>query len=394
MSLSLCETRLQSVVSELPVPRWSTEELLTAAKGHLSDRLIEMLRDLGVDNRHSILGNYPAVLFDGETPKADISATRLAVAAARKSLVVKDIDPASIGLVIGVTSSPGRLLPSLVCDLMAEMPELPRDASTLSVTYMGCSALAKVVEAAQWYLTSQPGKRVLAVFMEAITPLSPECPGFYSHFTEVGQAQRQQTVNAMHGFLFGDAAVSMVFGAEGDGPSFGRVANLTNVDSDDTELGTVPDGGSDIPLVYGRRLYTLSPEVTPRGTFYATETVRMLRDSGDCGLTDLDDASVLLMHTGSKRILDGLCSTFDVDKDGAAVASSYRILRDFGNTLGCSVPLMIADPVTRPGGEGVAVAFGLSFSSGAFTIRFPSGGWSPDEVPVPMKERSLDVRRT
>jgi 3-oxoacyl-[acyl-carrier-protein] synthase-3 len=260
---------------------------------------------------------------------------------------------------------------------MAQMPELPRDAATLSLSYLGCSAIAKVIDTVRWYLSCQPDKRVLVCFMEAITPLSPPLADFYSHFTEITPEERQQTVDAMHGFLFGDAAVAMVFGANGDGPQFGPVAHLTNVRAEDTELGTVPDGGSDIPVVHGRRLYTLSPDVTPRGTFYAERTVRTLLDSEDSELTDPSQASVLLMHTGSMRILDGLCETFGVAKDSAAVASSYRVLRDYGNTIGCSVPLMLADPVARPAGEGVLVAFGLSFSCGAFSVKFPPCGWKP-----------------
>lgn len=369
--------RLTSIASALPTPEWSTEELMTAARGHLSERLEEMLLDLGVERRYSILSNYPSVIFDGQEPKFDSRATALAVRAAEKCLARGDVDPSSVGLVLGVTCSPGRLLPTLVCDLMAEMPQLPRTASTLSIAYMGCSALAKVIDTAQWYLSSNPDKRVLAVFMEAITPLSPECPGFYSHFSEVEPWERQETVNVMHGFLFGDAAVAMVLSADGAGPQFGPVANLTNERPEDTELGTVPDGGSDVPVVEGRRLYTLGPGVTERGTFYAAETVRSLLADERCGISELSDASMLLMHTGSKRILDGLCQNFKVGKDSHAVASSYRILRDYGNTLGCSVPLMLADPVPRRGGEGVLVAFGLSFSAGAFSLTIPPGGWSP-----------------
>jgi 3-oxoacyl-[acyl-carrier-protein] synthase-3 len=86
---------------------------------------------------------------------------------------------------------------------------------------------------------------------------------------------------------------------------------------------------------------------------------------------------MLLMHTGSLRILDGLCETFQVSSKSEAVASSYRILREYGNTIGCSVPLMLADPVYRNAGEGLMVAFGLSFSAGACTITIPEGGWKP-----------------
>jgi hypothetical protein len=90
----------------------------------------------------------------------------------------------------------------------------------------------------------------------------------------------------------------------------------------------VPDGGSDIPLVYGRRLYTLSQDVTPRGVHYARETVNALLASDECGLTSARQASVMLMHTGSTRILDGLCQLFGLSNKSATVASSYRVLRD------------------------------------------------------------------
>ena len=374
---SAVNPRLTAIVAELPRPEWSTDELLAKGRGHLSDRLVDMLGSLGVHTRHSVLANYADVLFEGAEPKPDIGATELAVKAARKCLAKATVPVDSIGLVLGVTSSPGRLLPSLVCDLIAQMPELPRTAANLSIAYMGCSAMAKVVDTVRWFLTCQPDKHVLVCFMEAITPLSPDLPGLYSHFSEVEAHQRQATVNVMHGFLFGDAAVAMVFGTDGPGPAFGPVANLTNECAEDAELGTVPDGGSDLPLVHGRRLYTLSPDVTPRGVFYARETMRTLLSGDTGGLTDPGQASALLMHTGSTRILDGLCEQFGVPRNSEVVASSYRVLRDYGNTLGCSVPLMLAEPVHRPAGQGLLVTFGLSFSCGAFSMTIPAGGWTP-----------------
>jgi 3-oxoacyl-[acyl-carrier-protein] synthase-3 len=157
------------------------------------------------------------------------------------------------------------------------------------------------------------------------------------------------------------------------------VASLTNELPEDAELGTVPDGGSDIPVVHGRRLYTLSPDVTQRGAHYAARTLEALVEANhpDVHLKSVADASMLLMHTGSTRILDGLCRQFDVPNDSEMVASSYRVLRDYGNTLGCSVPLMLAEPVTRQPGEGLVMAFGLSFSAGTLTLTVPEAGWTP-----------------
>ncbi|ANP53152.1 3-oxoacyl-[acyl-carrier-protein] synthase-3 [Streptomyces griseochromogenes] len=372
---------LLAIAAELPEPAFSTGDLLDASKGMFSGRLTAMLATLGIDKRHSVLANYPDVVFHGADPRPDTLTADLAVRSARTALAKSGVDPAGIGLVLGVTSSPGRLLPSLVCDVIARMPELPRDCANLAIEYMGCSAMAKVVDTARWYLTAHPGKKVLAVFTEAITPLSPPLDRTgYGHFTEVLPEERQRTVDALHSFLFADASVAMVFGGEGPGPVFGPVANLTNDLPEDTELGTVPDGGSDLPVVlaeHGRRLYTLSPEVTPRGGHYARQTARAALAAPGCALAAPADAVALLLHTGSTRILDSLCAEFGVASDSPQAASSYTVLREYANTLGCSVPLMLAEDTERPAGTGLAIAFGLSFSAGAFTVTFPDGGWRP-----------------
>lgn len=368
---------IRAIAAQLPAPRWTTQELLEAAEKRFTDKLRDMLARLGVNARHSVLANYPDVLFKGAEPELAISGSVLATQAAREAIEKAGIDPGEIGLVLGVTSSPSRLLPSLVCDLFVHMPELRRDTPNLSIEYMGCSAIAKAVDCARWFLTCQPDKYVLVCFMDAITPLSPPLPGTYAHFSEVSSPQeRQQTVNAMHGLLFGDASVAMLLSAHAPGPAFGSIIHLTNVTACDAELGTVPDGGSDIPVVRGaRREYTLSPDVTPRGTFYATSTVAQVLAQQD-KVKDPKNTTRLLMHTGSERILDGLCKEFGVSPQSPVVASSYRVLRDYGNTIGCSVPLMLADPEPWPEGDALMVAFGLSFSCGAGVMTVPEGGWA------------------
>ncbi len=369
---------IHAIASQLPEPCWTTEELLAASEGRFSDKLEDMLRRLGVDKRHSVLANYPSVLFAGAEPELAISGSTLAVQAARTCIEKAAIDPGEIGLVLGVTSSPSRLLPSLVCDLFQQMEELRRDTVNVSIEYMGCSAIAKAVDVARWFLVSHPTKYVLICFMDAITPLSPPLPETYAHFSEISVDERQQTVNAMHSILFGDASVAMLLSTHGDGPAFGPIVHLTNDRAEDAELGTVPDGGSDLPIVKGeRREYTLRPEVTPRGTSYAVQTVTKLLEHEEAALRDPGKAIKLLMHTGSERILDGLCQQFGVSPDSPAVASSYGILREYGNTIGCSVPLMLADPTPWAEGEALMVAFGLSFSCGAGYMTVPRGGWTP-----------------
>lgn len=369
------DPRLEAIAAVQPPSRITTDELLWEGRTHFSERLRHMMGRLGVEARYSALSNYTDVLFRNAEPKVAATSADLAVRSARECVARAGADPAEIGLVLGVTSSPGRLLPCVVCDIVARMPELPRDVPNLAMQYMGCSVMAKAVEVARWYLTSNPHRRVLVCFVETITAMSPALPRFYRYFSEVGQDERQSTVDAMHAFLFGDAAVSMLLSAEGDGPSFSLAAHLTNERADDTELGTVPDGGSDLPVVRGRRQYTLSPGISSRGAHYVERTVRALIERGGSGLDSPRDASMFLVHTGSAQILNGLCNVFGVPPGSEKAAPSYRVLREHANTLGCSVPLMLAAENRQPPGVALLVAFGLSFSCGAFTMRVPAAGW-------------------
>src|SRR5262245_65350659 len=89
------------------------------------------------------------------------------------------------------------------------------------------------------------------------------------------------------------ARTPIILSADGKGPKFGPITHLTNEIPEDAEIGTVPDGGSDIPVVYGRRKYTLGPEVKQRGWFYANHTVKQLLEREDCKLRDPKDATML-----------------------------------------------------------------------------------------------------
>ena len=96
---------LGAIAAALPRPAWSTEELLAAADGHLSDMLHDMLGWLGVQNRHSILANYPEVLFNGADPKLDTEASQLAASAASECLDKAEVPLDSIGLVLGSSTA-------------------------------------------------------------------------------------------------------------------------------------------------------------------------------------------------------------------------------------------------------------------------------------------------
>jgi len=50
----------------------------------------------------------------------------------------------------------------------------------------------------------------------------------------------------------------------------------------------------------------------------------------------------LLIHTGSKKILDGVCSQLHLDSDSTKVEKSYDVLENYGNLSSASTGFMLA----------------------------------------------------
>ncbi|WP_437661812.1 3-oxoacyl-[acyl-carrier-protein] synthase III C-terminal domain-containing protein [Sorangium sp. So ce1182] len=361
-----------AIATFLPEPSYTTDCLLDASGGKLSPDLRAMLRRLGVEQRHSILSNYPQVLFEGATPEYSVRGTEMAVRAARGCLAKARCDAKDLGLVIAATNTPSRLVPGLVSDLFAQMAELPREAMNLSLQGQGCSPLLKAVDAARWYLQANPERRALIVCMESTTAMSQPltAPRYLSFKEACAPDEVQRTVDVLHGFLFADGAVALLLQADGPGPAFGPTTHLTNDQPLDAELGHIVGAGSDMPAIQGRPVYKLGPGITERGTFYALDTVQRLLAHPECPIRAADEADQVLIHTGSRKILDGICGRLQLGCGGQQVASSYEVLARYGNLTGASLGFMLADALPRARGPMLLVSFGLSFS-GSAGILFP-----------------------
>lgn len=372
-----CKSQLSVVIGAIatyvPSPCYTTDELLARSRNKLSPDLQDMLYRLGVVRRHSILSNYPEVLFGQADPVWAIQGTEMAVRAARACITQADCDVSEIGLVIAATNTPSRLVPGLVSDLFAQMPELPREAMNLSLQGQGCSPLLKAVDAARWYLQANPRSRVLLVCMESTTAMSQPLGGSrYLSFKEAQTSQEvQSTVDVLHGFLFADGAVALLLQAGGSGYAFGPATHLTNDKAEDANLGYIMGAGSDMPAIQGRPLYKLGAGISERGAFYASNTMSRLLDLPECPIRSVNEADQVIIHTGSRKILDGICSKAGIATDSPRVTSSYNILADYGNLTGASLGFMIADSLPKAQGPILLLSFGLSFS-GSAGILFPT----------------------
>ncbi|HXI62031.1 MAG TPA: hypothetical protein VNF70_04945 [Pyrinomonadaceae bacterium] len=369
---------LVSASTATPENRFSTTELVASMMHKLSPELINTICSLGVENRYSAMENY-ADFLSGAPMSANSSTTDLGVNATRKCIEESSVDPSQIGLLIAATNTPDQMLPCLASEVMGRTHGLlPRSLSTVSMQSQGCSVMLKSVEVAQWYLAANPGKMAIVLMSEAHTPfVAPLVRDEYYGFREIArmrknnkltdaefEQQRTETTLAIQSMLFGDGAVALLLGQDIAGkPAFGPISHLTNDSPEDMNLLTMISNSSH-PALNGKPQYFMRPAVPARGAHYAVTTVNDVLHNPKSVVSDLSQVDDCMIHTGSKKILDGVCSQLHLDADSTKVEKSYDVLENFGNLSSASTGFMLAGKKEWTG-PAMVVGFGVGFTASA-----------------------------
>jgi 3-oxoacyl-[acyl-carrier-protein] synthase III len=373
---------LLSAATSVPQNVFKTTELVGSLMHKFSPELINTISRLGVEQRFSTLENYPDFLC-GKAKQATSSTTELAVAATTRSINEWGGDPNCIGLLIAATNTPDQMLPCLASEIMGRTHGLlSRSLRTVSMQAQGCAVLLKSIEVAQWYLAANPGKLAIVVMSEAHTPyVAPLMRDEYSGYREIikmrkagrldpdqFEQQRLDTTFVIQSMLFGDGAVALLVGKEEGKPEFGPISHLTNDNPNDVNLLTMVRSSSH-PLLKGRPQYFMQPSVPTRGVHYALTTVRNVLQHPDSPVTDLTQVNDCLIHTGSKKILDGVCTQLDLQPESAKVHGSYKVLEHYGNLSSASTGFMLAGK-KEWFGPTIVVGFGVGFTGSAGIMNF------------------------
>lgn len=369
---------LVSASTATPQNKFSTTELVASMMHKLSPELINSICSLGVENRYSTMDNY-ADFLAGAPMNSTSSTTDLGVNATRKCIEEWGGDPNEIGLLIAATNTPDQLLPCLASEVMGRTHGLlPRSLSTVSMQSQGCSVLLKSVEVASWYLAANPRKLAVVLMSEAHTPyVAPLLRDEYYGFREIARMrkndritdeqfdqERTETTLAIQSMLFGDGAVALLLGNDLPGkPSFGPISHLTNDAPEDMNLLTMCANSSH-PALHGKPQYFMRPAVPARGAHYAVTTVNDVLHNPQSPVRDLSQVDDCLIHTGSKKILDGVCSQLHLDTDSMKVNKSYEVLENYGNLSSASTGFMLAEK-KEWAGPAMVVGFGVGFTASA-----------------------------
>ena len=373
---------LLSAATATPKHAFQTTELTNALMHKLSPELINTLNSLGVDQRYSVMDNYQDFLA-GQPMNARSSTTELGVGATKRCLEEWQGDPSRIGLLIAATNTPDQMLPCLASEVMGQTHGLlSRSLRTVSMQAQGCSVLLKSIEVAQWYLAANPGKLAMVLMAEAHTPyVAPLLRDEYHGFREVIRMRKEQKLNesqfeqkrldttfVIQSMLFGDGAVALLVGNEEGKPSFGPICHLTNEDTEDVNLLTM-NRNSSHEFLKGRPQYFMRPSVPNRGAHYAVSTVKDVLQHPDSPVSDMDQVDDCLIHTGSKKILDGVCSQLHLKTDSTKVQGSYEVLKHYGNLSSASTGFMLAEKDDWTGPT-MVVGFGVGFTASAGIMNY------------------------
>ena len=373
---------LLSAATAVPKNAFKTTDLVASVMHKLSPELINTISTLGVDQRYSTLENYPDFLR-GKPRAATSSTTQLGVSATKRCIKEWGGDPSRIGLLVAATNTPDQMLPCLASEIMGKTHGLlSRSLRTVSMQAQGCSVLLKSIEVAQWYLVANPGKLAIVVMSEAHTPyVAPLLRDEYYGYREIVrlkkdhridsdqfEQQRLDTTFVVQSMLFGDGAVALLVGTEEGKPAFGPISHLTNDQPNDMNLLTMVSNSSH-PFLKGRPQYFMQPSVPTRGAHYAVTTVKNVLKHPDSPVSDIGDVDDCLIHTGSKKILDGVCSQLALHPDSEKVVNSYKVLEQYGNLSSASTGFMLAEK-NEWSGPTMVVGFGVGFTASAGIMNF------------------------
>jgi 3-oxoacyl-[acyl-carrier-protein] synthase-3 len=119
----------------------------------------------------------------------------------------------------------------------------------------------------------------------------------------------------------------------------------------------------------GRPQYFMRSSVPARGAHYAVTTVKNVLQHPDSPVSNLAEVDDCLIHTGSKKILDGVCSQLHLERDSTKVQGSYEVLKNYGNLSSASTGFMLAEKNDWKG-PAMVVGFGVGFTASAGIMNY------------------------
>ncbi|KTC90157.1 3-oxoacyl-ACP synthase [Fluoribacter dumoffii] len=371
-----------SVASTVPEQHVASKDILNQASKKVSPQALEMLEQMDIENRYSIIENYPEYLCGKCERKIMIGVNDLVINSINKCVARFGHD-LNIGLLIAVTNTAERPLPCMAYEILSKTEDnlLPHDINIINMQNQGCSALIKAFELASYFLQANPDKQVVVCVGEAHTAMvSPTLSGekifSFREIKEFHDNRDQKKAasslnNLINSYLFGDGAVSFLLGHRTLDDGF-ESYHLTNIEPSDSEILAMNEGGSKIPTYENFPQYVLGRTVPVRGAAYSRLLLEQFlkKDKATCPI-EKKDINYFLIHTGSKKIIDAVQKNLNLQEQEDKIAVSYAILKNYGNLSSCSIGFMLDTLINKMNERGniLLISFGVGFSGSVAKLK-------------------------
>lgn len=356
--------RILGVENATPPHKYSTEELLEKLPTRLSDEVVQNVLNLGVRSR--FLAFSPDKIFSNE---GGVTVSSLCKVAADKIFQSTNTSPSEIGLMIATSDYSDLLTPGLSEIVLREVGIGPNVAS-LNLQGMACSTVPRCFELARAWLRDRPDGLILLLvsgvnsgwFVRRIHTvsrvLSPGQIRAKDRSSGWKERELQKWIATVQAFLFGDGVSAMLLASTSGPMEVGEIGHITNLEPNDWKAGYIaPSQFDGFELVS-----SMNKHIDEMGLRYAQSVLEEILPNGFDGIRHW------MLHTGSKRILDRLASSFGIRME--QMEESYAVLSNYGNLAGASLPFILREMVdhSRTGGA-CMVGFGWGFSASGCTMQ-------------------------
>jgi 3-oxoacyl-[acyl-carrier-protein] synthase-3 len=270
-------------------------------------------------------------------------ASDLGVTAARKLFEQYDVDPQSIDFLLLCTQAPDYPLPTTAC-LMQERLGLGTSTGALDFN-LGCSGFVYGLSLADGLIRGGSARRVLLITAET-----------YSKY--IDPADRSLRT------IFGDAAAATLIESS-DRPSLTAFQFGTDGSGADTLL--VNQGGARHPedahqprhrQRWKSQLYMDGPSLINFTVAAIPKLVESILEKAQLPMEEID---LFLFHQATYKLLEMLRERLGLEEDRLPI-----VLRDYGNTVSCTLPIVIDEMRKRgrtgPTSKQMMVGFGVGWS--------------------------------
>lgn len=311
------------------MPYYKTEFIIDNYLDILDEKTKQQIRNLGVHGRHFArpMGSVPP-FNDRETHREHL----LEVGKQCMLSTSLDIDNLIVASEIADYQTPG-LAPTLLNPL-----RISKFAPAFNLQGTACSSMPRCIELAR----KLPGNTLCII--DGITS-----DIYQSELMKTPKDYEQKSeewVKIMFGFLFGDATAAFIVSEDTSGKTYkiGRQAHVMNLDLHDYRSAAVRRND-------GRFSLSANANVLNNALAYTDVVLTKL------GIEEFGQYERIILHTGSQKIINGYLDKYSLTFP--QIEGSKSVLSEYGNTTGCSLPLVLNQKEFI--GEGLMIGITMGF---------------------------------